>query len=163
MKSEVKKQLLIIFFLLFGIFSTLLVALGFKFYYAFSTNEPAMTDNYYEIGRNYDSYLTERSNTSNRILNITPSLSGIKSGSNSIIMNYLNTSGTASAPISQGTIVFEISKRATTKGRIKRECTTDLNGNCEINFNLNPGARYELSILAKDSDGSYYIKEFIEI
>ena len=163
MNSEVKKQLTKIFLLLFALFSFLLVALSFKFYFAFSTNEEIVTDHYYEIGANYDSYLKEAGNSHDRNLLLSPIPSGIKAGTNTIRLNYLNTSNKKSLPIANGEIFLEITKRATVKGRIQKKCYTDESGNCEISFQIHPGAKYELSIRAKDANGNYNIREPIEL
>ncbi|MDH5655851.1 MAG: FixH family protein [Spirochaetia bacterium] len=164
MNPEVKQQLIKIFSILFALFLTLVIALGFKFYYAFSTNEPAIAQNYYEVGKDYDRYINSKKSSDNRQLTSLPDISEIKRGINQIKFQYMETSDHSSTGIKNGKIQITLTRRATLKGQILKECITDHKGECSIHFEIPAsGGRYEISLHANDKDGRFTTKEMIEI
>jgi len=145
------------YLLMAGIFSLLLIALGFKFYYAFTTDNTLVTTNYYEVGRDYDNYVKNQKSPDRKLE--SPVLTGKllpSSGENKLPVSYFAiTSNTSMTPIEGASVSVVFSRRATRSQDISAKCITDAAGSCELQFKLPGPGDWEMSLLAEDKAGKY--------
>ena len=132
------------FLALFGIFCCLLVALSFKIYYAISTHQPTLADNYYEIGRNYDRYLEKNTTSENRRLSVEAA------GPGRYAVRYTDAGG---AGIAGARFQARVSRRATLNNDQQAGCETDASGQCQIAINFSHKGYWEARFLARDDAG----------
>lgn len=163
MKPEIKRQLILIYTSCFMFFVILLIALGFKFYYAFKTYEPVMDERYYEIGEELDQHNKDKINSKNRIFSAEPALSNIKTGVNEITVSYLDTENGKKNPIEGAKVSLIITKSSTMIGQIKESCLTDKSGRCKLRFRIEFGGRKDLKLHAEDSRGKFHIEKQIDL
>ena len=153
-----------------GLFLTLVIALGFKIYYALKTDQPVMTGEYYEIGRNFDEYRERTRNQSDRALSspAIPSANArssdrqtayLRTGVNRVPVSYIRTPtgsaepSPAAGPIDRATIALVLSRKATVNQDVSGECVTDASGTCELQITIPRGGYWEGRFQATESTG----------
>ncbi len=154
-----------------ALFCCLLIALGFKIYYALDTHQPVLTGDYYEIGRNFDEYRRKNRNTENRRLDSPVLLDArqaarvqLQRGVNLVPVEYRRT-GAAAAPVVGARVSFKLSRRATVNDDVQAGCLTDQQGRCELRLEI-PGSGYwegSLEALEADGDARFVQRRVFEI
>ncbi len=150
------KRVTRLFALMGAIFSTLLVALGFKFYFAFSTHQAPMTNSSYDVGKDFQKHLEETRDSEDRVLRVSlpadPQTRPLR-----LAVSYATT-GSENKPVTGALVRLEATRRATNEGAFQKDCTTDTSGGCVIE--LAPGfpGRWELYVSAKDPGGKRKIR-----
>ncbi|MCR9141807.1 MAG: FixH family protein [bacterium] len=163
--SEANWKLMQLFGGAAALFCTLLIALGFKIYYALDTHQPVMTGDYYEIGRNFDEYRRKNRSAVDRSLS-SPVLGAtgeaesraLKPGENLIPVVYQATPGSnASAgrgeAIAGARVSLSLSRRATVNQDVSAECLTDERGRCQLRLFVPGGGYWEGRLRAADPEG----------
>ncbi|MCB1316947.1 MAG: FixH family protein [Leptospiraceae bacterium] len=142
-----------------ALFSTLLIALAFKFYYALSTNEPVMTENYYEVGLNYDEYRARHANSPDRLLSGTvlqDKDARLNRGANEFNFVYQKKDNRENAPLSGAKINLRFTRPATVNQDIEGNCVTDQTGSCRIALQIGGMGYWQIIATAEDAEGGRY-------
>lgn len=160
-----------------ALFLTLLIALGFKIYYALDTHQPVLTDDYYEVGRDFDEHLRKNRNPRDRSLE-SPALetneagqtAALKRGVNLVPVEYSRKAAHAGAaadrakaggstspgpagPIAGAQVSLILSRRATVNDDISARCVTDARGQCDLRVVIPSGGYWEGRFQATDPVG----------
>lgn len=159
------KKMIKIFSGLGGLFMCLLIALGFKVFYAIKTNQPVLRKDYYETGRRYDRYLKSARNTANRQLK-SPLFKGFKSGNVAMYnnlspgQNFIQVlySSNNSQGIANADVHLHLGRRSTTNQDIDGKCVTNNLGKCSISLIIPATGYWEGALSAKDSNGRYTLR-----
>lgn len=148
------KRVVKLFALMGAIFSTLLVALAFKFYYAFSTHQSPMTSSSYEVGKDFQKHLDETRDSDDRSLQVDfPA--DLQRRPFRLSLVYSNTER---KPIAGAVVKLDASRRATNEGALQKECTTDSAGRCVIELAPAFPGRWEIQLFAKDAAGKRTVR-----
>lgn len=150
-RSTGNRKLLYLFGIAGGLFACLLGALSVKFYVAFSSHEGVMTDDYYDVGRNFDEYRARMRNAPNRQLDsalLRRADGGLQTGSNRMAVRYRHRER---GPIARAKITLRLNRRSTLKGAMEAECRTDERGACLLEFTLPQGGYYEMRLTALEN------------
>lgn len=145
------KRVAKLFGLMGAIFSTLLIALGFKFYYALSTHQPPMTASSYEVGKDFQKHLEETRDSENRSLRVRFPAE-LQDRPLRLSFSYA-TAAPEFKPVQGAVIKVDASRRATTEGSFQKECTTNASGECVIEMAPAFPGRWEVHVFAKDAEG----------
>ncbi len=146
--STGNRKLLYLFGIAGGLFACLLGALSVKFYVAFSSHEAVMTDDYYDVGRNFDEYRARMRNAPDRRLDsalLQRADGGLLPGKNRMVVGYRHSER---GPIAGAVVTLRLNRRSTLKGTIEAECRTNKNGACLLEFGLPQGGYYEMRLTA---------------
>lgn len=139
-----------------ALFLTLLIALGFKIYYALKTDQPTMTEDYYRIGLDYDGYRASQRNSADRSLSF-PALeaaTGIAIGDNEIDVLYEElTPGNGRRPLGEADVQVVFSRRATVNEDLSGHCRTNVEGHCVLEVEIPAPGPWEYVIEARDQQG----------
>ncbi|MEQ9365525.1 MAG: FixH family protein [Leptospirales bacterium] len=146
-------------------FCTLLIALGFKIYYALDTHQPVMTGDYYEIGRDFDGYRRKQANAPDRrlespvlVADAKPGGAALKRGVNLVPVEYRQVGGdvpgrAVAGAIAGARVSLTLSRRATVNEDISAGCMTDARGRCELRVLIPRGGYWEGRLQATEAGG----------
>ena len=145
-----------------SLFACLLIALGFKIYFAVKTYQPVLNEGYYETGRLYDQHLKKIANSRDRRLSSPlfadfkavhiPIKDKLKIGENYIPVKYTNQNQIG---INNAKVIFQLGRRATNNQNLEASCTTNQDGQCEIRIQIPAKGYWEGGIFIRDAMGQY--------
>ena len=163
--TEGNRKMLKIFSGLGALFACLLIALGFKIYYALATDQPVLRADYYETGRRYDNYVKNNANTKNRKLHSPmfdrvqyphiPVKGFLRQGKNRLPVRYTNAEGQG---VAAAKVQLRLGRRATNREDFATTCTTDATGRCTLQFALPHSGYWEGTLRAEDAKGRFRIR-----
>lgn len=162
--TDANKKLMKILMVPAIIFMFYPIALGIKVYFALSTNQPMMEENYYDIGRDFDTH-RKAANSGNRDL-ISPYLAAdyqLLAGLVRIPVQVIQKGEQDGVPVEGAKVSFRISRPATMNQDRTFHCITDAAGKCSLVTDIPPGGKWETTIASRDPGGSFTHMKTFEI